>query len=396
LYRFENHDRRYRDVAVCGVAYLLSVGLAARSRLAAVGNGCIWDGWSYCRMAVGELGERPFNRRPLVPLLARLTGIESPPKAFLAVDLIAIAVLAIGVWALTRRCVDALGGNPDQASAAATIAACLVMFLPHLHSVFFVPVFTDYAAAALAVAWCALLVSRRPVWSVPVALLAGMAREQNAMVIVVVGLVTAAVVGRLRTPAIASSVVALMAALVDLHQPWRPGSQDWASWTFLETAWRSHSNHPVAVVASMLFAVGLPVFAVVIGRRALWRSDVCRLVLSVALIDLAIAPVAGSDTGRIAFHGAPFLVAAACAWFVVHRQLLVGWIVVVGSLLVWRPWLSLPTDPTTWLRRYTPQDEIGSRWVPFAAVTLVVAAAAVMLMVGEVRVRHNRDRASPD
>jgi hypothetical protein len=78
-----------------GLSAASAVSTLLRQRPLRDSGGCAFpDGLSYCRIALGLAGRRPFNQRPLVPLAARATRART---------LIALAVVAVAVVVSNRR-----------------------------------------------------------------------------------------------------------------------------------------------------------------------------------------------------------------------------------------------------------------------------------------------------
>src|SRR5450755_4679076 len=86
---------------------------------------CGFDGWSWCRMAAGRTGDRPYERRFLVALLVSLTRptLGGAWVRFFVVDAVSVVGLLVGVAALTRRVALHLGAPGSRARHAAVIAA---------------------------------------------------------------------------------------------------------------------------------------------------------------------------------------------------------------------------------------------------------------------------------
>jgi hypothetical protein len=136
---------------------------------------CGFDGWSWCRMATGGTGDRPYERRFLVALLVSLTRpmLGDAWVRFLVIDVVSAAGLLVGVAALTRRVALHLGAPRSRARHAAVIAAStLALAFYPWHFSLQVPVNTDVPSAALGLGWLLLVTSnddRRAWWSVPLA-----------------------------------------------------------------------------------------------------------------------------------------------------------------------------------------------------------------------------------
>ena len=134
------------------------------------------DGESYCAIARGEHGKRPFSRRVGTPAVAHVLP-GSLDGQFRAIALVSLAISAVCSALLARRLARRMGVVDGRTLAATgTAAAAAVLIMPHgLRLALSVPILTDEAGLAVGLVWILLFTSKRAVVStasLPAALLA--------------------------------------------------------------------------------------------------------------------------------------------------------------------------------------------------------------------------------
>lgn len=92
--------------------------------------GCFSDGRWYCAMATGSRGIAPFNRRILVPATVRALHFGTLAQRFRFVDLVSLAVIALGVGVLAGRLARSFGKSMSAARKAAVLAGALTLLAP--------------------------------------------------------------------------------------------------------------------------------------------------------------------------------------------------------------------------------------------------------------------------
>ncbi len=337
-----------RGIAAFTAAMLVWQAVTAE-RIARAG-GCGFDGEQYCAAARGHRIDVPYARRPLVPWLVRHLPGESALDRFVVVDLVALLVAAVLAGVLVVR----LSGSRD----GAVVAGCLVLLQPlTVHAALTYPAATDPAALALGLGWLVLLLGRRPWWSLPVVVLACLAREAWGPLVVAVVVADIAVSGarwRLRV----ATVVAVAAAVTyDYALP----STGPAPTTLhvLRTWLAEHFGSPggVARLAWMLLT-GLGLVPLLLLSRGAWRAvhrPVVVPLVAAAVANAVLAVVGGNDTARLLLPTMAIGIALAVAYAArsphVVRVLVV---LVAGTLAMWRPWLVSPGETAAFLRYYTP------------------------------------------
>ncbi len=346
-----------RLAAAAGLAAAAALAAAAR---AAPLHGAFGDGRAYEAMARGAPGAPPFNRRVLVPALARRGGFAPVAAAGLAAGAATTGLLA-------ARAAREAGAAPGRARGAGLLAAALVPAAPHgARLAAGVPAFNDGPAAALGGAWLLVRGARRPAVraAAPAALLlAALTREQWLLV--------AGALGPRRAEALAGA----LAAGVIAAQPAAPGSEVYPP---REALRRLRTPDGLAEHAWALgFVLGaLPALLPrAVGARR--RSPTTRALLRTAAVQGTLALVGGSDTPRL-LHGAlaalqPAVVGAAAAARR-GRGLAAALAVTVAG---WRP--GAPLEPTLegYERFFLPymQGDLGRR----VRADLVLRAAALAL-----------------
>jgi hypothetical protein len=382
-------------VAVAAAALLAR--WVATGEVTTVGHGCAYaDGESYCSMARGGLAHQPFSRRLVVPALARSVPSESIPRRFLALDILALTVAVGAVAILGYRTANCLGAESRLAWASGALTGSLTAVLPHsFHEAFYLPVLTDFVALAFGLVWFALFTSDRVRWqrlAVPVAVLVVLCREQYALSLFLILVLSAILGDRERKRQAGVSAVLIVTALVlALTRP--SVGEDYASIATLRAVIHSHVSSidgAVGVLVNIFFATGL------VGPLALiWAKTAARLtdhdvrtriLISGALIGgtapAVVSLFSGSDVGRIASHGGPYfiVVATALAGTSWRRAMMYG-PATIATLVAWHPWAVLRGGDQGFLRLYNPQLVPGA--VPVAARSIgllcLIASGAFVL-----------------
>ena len=375
------------------------------------GGGCATiDGRNYCAMAKGRVAQEPFARRVLVPAIVRILPIGSLADRFRAVDIVAIILMVIAGAVVIRRGAVALGADPRRAHWAAIGGGALVGMLPHATRLgLSVPVLTDFAAMGLAMLWFALFTTRSRIaqWvSVPVAAMTVLTREQWALPIVAIGIVATVWPAIVRRRVGVASVAAVLVALgVAFSQPTHGayasglgafGNQIKAS-ILTPHGWLMY-------LVNVLFAIGfVPAAWFVIARpiitRLPGRPEAALVVggaLVVGLVQLPLTVFSGYDIARIAANAAGFLIVAtfAAVAYAGCDVLLVA--LAAGSVLFWRPWITLSGPMNHYLQLYVPQaTPHGVRnaaiWVAGSAAICLIVSVGVRSLNPELRaIAHPR------
>jgi hypothetical protein len=300
-------------VAVAALAAML-VRQRAITGLGGCGTG---DGVSYCAMARGKLGRRPFSHRPLVPAIARVVSAAldtTVRHSFLVIALCGFVLTLVAIVALGRRVALRTGIDARKAARIGALAAVLWAVTPlALRFVLLAPVLTDSLGTALLVAWLAALLARsrhRFTWVLApmVAVLATLAREVNAATIAatcIVALGVHIVSIRRAGATIAATTAAL---LFDLTRPGLPNTvvSNLPSDTF-----RYWTEHPGPTLRALLMGVGFALLALLptVWIRMSRRLPTPRPV--VVLLPAAVVPIllsaGGLDLPRLSSPATPVL-----------------------------------------------------------------------------------------
>jgi hypothetical protein len=288
-------DDLRRLAAAAGLAAAAALAAAAR---AAPLHGAFGDGRAYEAMARGAPGAPPFNRRVLMPALARRAGFRAVAAAGLAAGAAATGLLA-------ARVAREAGAGPGRVRSAAALAAALVPAAPHgARLAAQVPAFNDGLAGALGAGWLLARGARGPVaraLAPPVLLVAALTREQWLLV------------AAAQRPGRAEAVAGALALAVVGAQPAAPGGEVYPP---REALRRLRTREGLAEHAwALAFVLGALPVLLPGALRARRRSPTARALLRAAGVQGALALVGGSDTPRL-LHGAllpllPSLVGAA-------------------------------------------------------------------------------------
>ena len=388
-----------RDAGILGViaAAVAVVTVAAVvwcllfTRVAEWNSGCADDGIRYCAMAIGHLTGIPTSRRVLFPALLRVLHPPNPalgdganydglPALARGLNLAFLAGICLEVALLTRRACDVLGVPRPRRTAVQIIAVGLILLEPFgFRWTYFYPVLTDPLAIFLGLGWLLLATSQgRARWlAIPVALLAGVTREEW-LVLIMVGSVTQLLMERSRRQLVLTGLTAA-ALLIAAEIVFRaPSDGDDYKGDFIGFArhivfdyFIGDSKGRQVLAWSILFALGLlPLLVLTLTRGAgrlflaevRQRSGLFPAALAMTLLVLASAPL-GFDLHRNLSLVIPILLPFALAVAATNRRAdLELAAILVGTILVWRPFHTL--DGT--------KDAYLNFWELFAVDTNVV------------------------
>lgn len=370
---------RLRGV-LAGVAMVTAVILTVATLSIRPVAGCAFaDGESYCAVARGELAHRPFNRRPLVPLLVRLFHPGGIISGFQFWALLSLGFLVVGVAALTASLTATVTARRNDL-ASPLMAASLVLLMPHgVRLAWVYPVFTDITAMALGVFWLVILASRRPGFAPLVALLAVLCREQWAVPVLLVGIWL--ILRRQHAVGWTHVAVAVLGAVVDLTRPH-------TGFSYTTTLQRAAGNfvHQVGPV-SVIVITGV-IAALYLTSRP-WNERVGAQeipLLIVAVFNMCFGVIAGSDVPRLIAAAVPFLICLALAWSSRPGQSPLRLVVTVLSLFVlWRVW-QLPSA-SAYKELFKPFEVPGT---DFRVALEVLLAITVMAYLFWTRTKPDR------
>ena len=357
---------------------------AAHDQPVDVGNGCGWDGASYCAMTQGQLVAEPFSRRVLLPWVVSLFAKDSPVGGFKIVNAIAVVGLVVATLWLLRVLA------PTRFTAAAVLSVgSLVLLNPWTaHLYFTYPVLTDFASAALAISWCATAL--RPTRAFTALgflslVLLGLTREQWPLV--VVGAAWMAVGFGLRTWRWALATTGFAAAVMAFVFT-RPTSAPAGSLTSVIATWVHESFANPEQLARMVFmaitGLGLLAFVPLLRPRSVWRDARLRWICVVAIGDIVVSLFAGGDTDRILMPSGLLLLVVGVVLAVNDPTLVLSWaLLAIATVITWHPFILVGPNPDSWETFYGLRDEpIGQVMnrigTDTAATALFVVCAAVL------------------
>lgn len=374
---------RWRWV-LAGAVAVAAVAVTLRTVLYGGDAGCEFiDGESYCAAARGDAAAVPFNRRPLMPFLVRLVHPGGIAAGFRLWSLLSLAVLAVGVYLLTRRLARATGAG--GAAASAVTAAGLTVLMPHAIRLAWVyPVMTDLTAMALGVVWVLVLSGRRPMAAPVLAFVLVLSREQWVLPVLVVAIWLAR---RHRVNALLHAGAAFAGGLVDLLQP----HSGIVYTTDLRAALR-HLVHIDGIWSAMVVVVVVCLYLA--GRPVPFRPGPLEmLLLLVGGSQAVLGFFGGDDIPRLLAGALPFLLPLALGWSRGTAgdvlRLLAATVVLV---FLWRVWeLPSPTDYSTLFRPY----DLVAVTRPRLDLDIGVAAAAGLLLLASRVVTMRRARSVP-
>jgi hypothetical protein len=297
---------------------------------------------------------------------------------------VVLLTLALGcVVGIVRHLTQGLGAR--RRNAAAAVAAALTVLAPFtVHFTLTYRANSDAGALALGLLWL-LLVLRRSNWAVPAAAAVCLAREEWAVIVVVVCLVD--LVGwrarwrsDLACAVTAGAAVALDFALPHTGPPY-PGLLG-----VVRTSLRHHlvtAGGPERLAWMLVVGLGLvPLLLVLpevraLERRALWLSA------TGSAVAVVLAVVGGTDTSRIVLPAAVVLSTLAVAAVARSERTAVVvalGIAFLGSAILWRPWEVVPGSAAGWLSAFEPYDLPDATFWPRLVADARVAVATVVAM----------------
>ena len=366
-----------------------AVASVARSALIAVPLGCYADGAVYCAMAEGQLGVAPHSRRVLAPFVVRLMDVGSLANRFRVLDAVCLLLAAVACFVLTRRVAAGAGAAPSAASAAGVAAAALLVASPFgLRALVFVPVFTDTPALAFGLLALVAITSepQSPTSRVAAAVAAGatvLTREAWLLPLVAAAALAAPPGWRQRARAAAPvAIVGGICFVAVLFAPRTPADFDQLQLSLdLLERYFLHAGGFAALTWSLLFAVGLlPALVVARPRRAIARTELA--LLAAAGVHLAQTVVGGGEAPRIASPAMACLLVVGVAWVAARPdRLLPGLVLLVGTAIVWRPWVALYTA-SDYEHYFTPHGLHGvlrHRVLVDGSIAAVALAVAVIV-----------------
>jgi hypothetical protein len=332
---------------------------------------CGYDGWSWCRMAVGENGYDPYQRRFLLPLLVSVTRptLENAWVRFLVIDLLASVGLLACVGVFTKRLALRIGASLQASRLAAVMAASLLSlpFYPWHYS-FMVPSNTDIASTALGTTWLLVLTSDRArnSWiSVPLAFLTQACRDMWGPPMLMVLLVLYVLVKSRRPLAVANAIAVLAAAAVSLLEPAAIGTT-FPSWhTVIDGQLRDNfgSLHGFVIyVWLVMLGIGFVSLLALPTLRYVRRDPMIASLWTFIVVQFVVATTTGGTTDRYLFPAFAVLVPLSAAWVASRRSVAHEYMFIVAaaaSIGLWRPWFTLSGHVSGILRFY---DQFVDPW----------------------------------
>lgn len=365
---------------------------------------CGFDGWSWCRMATGGTGDRPYERRFLVALLVSLTRptLGDAWVRFFVVDAVSVAGLLVGVAALTRRVALHLGAPRSRGRDAAIIAAsALALGFYSWHFSLQIPVNTDVPSAALGLCWLLVVTSgddRRAWWSVPLACATQASRDTWAAPLLLACGVLLLLVPSRRRLAVANAFAVGVAIGISLLVHATPGSYTPALPAVFSAQLRSNfgSIHGLVIYLWLVaFGLGaLSLFALPTLHRAR-RDPVLAVPWALAIGSVAVATVAGGTTDRYLLPTLVVLLGLGLGWVASRRSLALD-VALIPALAVtvgiFRPWETMSGSVPVILKVYDPFIQPWSINKPLLLQHLagIAVAAAVGALVAGIVVAVQR------
>ena len=404
------HLYRRVDVKSIGVvaaifvtAACLSIGVFV-TRPVSIKPDCYTDGHYYSAVTQGHAVAEPFNRRPFVPVVARLLP-GSLPSRYHAIAFTSLVVAAFVSAALPRRIAYRLTVRDQRERVAVMIAAAAtVIVLPHgLRFALSVPVLVDMPALAAGLTWIFLFTSRNvyvEAASVPAAIVAVATRELWAMV-VVAACVIALVRGR-RLVAIANATAAVLTYRW-VHNIAPVGSVlVYPSDALTLKYWferRFRDNTELAqMVWGTVFAVGLMPLVFLFRWPFRWlhaelvqqRDLTAVTLLASGILLVGSAPFLGSDQTRLAYPGGVLLVTVAFPWIAANPQLgTQSVLLALATLFLWAPTHALIATGDEYRSFYRP-------WTRTESGLAVSLAAVITCVLLQVALQSRTGRTKPD
>lgn len=385
-------------------ALAISSVLLALSAVAAIGQlvwsqririygGCGWDGYFYCAMLRGGTVPEPFNRRILLPFLAK--HVETNGLAgFWVVNILSLIMATIvGMYIAWRlrplegtRAFAAWGMVPPLLVGAAFLSA-----RNSFHILATYPALSDPLALLLLLSVVALVVlpvipSTR-LLLVPLCFLAPLSREQLAPVLFLALVLAAAMHLVPWLPALVGAAAAVAGGTYAFNQPHSGPSQSttttlrlWLDQDF--GSWQGFLRFSV-----MLFLAFGPfvLLSGTIRARGRTRPPVLWLA-AVAVIFTAVSAFGGGDTDRILFPAGLLLaLAVVVACSASARGLLAISVIGAAYFVQQEPLHAVSGDPAQWLRffglRVTTLDTVVKNGLVPSLIALPIAVVGLWLMV---------------
>ncbi|HVA20903.1 MAG TPA: hypothetical protein VNN74_02260 [Candidatus Micrarchaeia archaeon] len=346
------------SVAVALIAVVRTLLLAGHIN---ANGGLGYDGINYDGMVRGVVQPAPWGQRIVLPELIRLLHLPSQdiPRAFLLVNMAALAAIVAGAFILARRLALAGGADPVRARAAALIVGSLLISMTAgFRWIWFYPVLVDPFASALGVWWYASATtpSRTRQWlGVPLAGLAA-ATHQFWGPIIVAGALARIVLARDRSDrriflaGIASTAVGVLAsAAVPTHGR---DPSDTLNSMIGHIGSMVHTSYGVEnLTFAMLVSFGLlPITligAAISQRRRLAgapthgasaRSLAAPMLVMTACCLLESVAVGGDEQRHLFYAGAPFILAITLGCCATRRSGDLNLVLaILVSLVIWQP-----------------------------------------------------------
>lgn len=368
-----------------------AVSMLARQQPIRDSGGCAFpDGLSYCRMARGLAGRKPFNQRPLVPLAARSTRAITDLNLVSSFRIVAVAglLLTLGALAALGYVISLRAGTSRRHAVAIALAAPALWFVTPfaLRFALTAPVLTDELATALAITWLALLFApwrRRWTWVLApmAAVLATLSRETAFVTIAATCVVAGALRVIARRDAYLNVGAAALAAVFDVTRPFQPSSYDalssWAKWL---GRW---FDAPRASITALLMGVGFAVAALLPGvvsrvTRAVPQPRYVGVLLPAAVVPLFLATFGGVDVARLGSAATPVLSLLLAFYLVLVARTGQILIVAVGAAIFirgWHPFREVARSQPGYVAHFFGRTTFGTATL----VALAAVAAAVVV-----------------
>jgi hypothetical protein len=373
--------------AMLGLMTLWSAIVTLRHRANA--NCLTPDNKAYCDLARGAHAvAEPFNRRPLLPFIVRLLPVDNVTTGFRAVNMLSLLMAAAAVAILTMR-VTRGRTSPVMCALAGVISGCLVILMPHgLRLAWIFSDLTDVAALALGAIWVVTLTGRRSWLAWPWALAAITCREQWVAAVVCVA---AWFLWTKRTSLGVSHLAAALAgAIIVLSRPHTAVSYTTnprASFGVMQRAGLSGMTWVLLVFGALFVALLIAVRP----RRRLTELEVILLIVAVAQLLLGV--VGGSDMSRLIAPSLPFFVCLAVGWSMSAGGSLGLASVSAAYVLLWHPWQV--TAPTGLGYRLLTRPYADPGWLDRFRHDMAVALPVLGLLVVVGVVKAGAGRAGP-
>jgi hypothetical protein len=336
-------------------------------------NGCGFDGYFYCAMLKGTVVPKPFNRRILLPFLAKQVDTNGLAGFWVVnlLSLVAATLLAMYVAWRLRPLAGAQAPVAYRVVPPLLVGAAFLSARNTFHLIATYPALTDplgllLLVGAVALVVCPVLPSTR-LLLIPVCFLAPLAREQLAVVLVLALLLAGAMrlLPWLQTLAAAGATVA--GGAFALHQPHKgvsqcvknelvvvpcPQSIGSTFRFFVDVDFGSWSGF-FRFGVMLLLALGPFVFLVGTFHAKAWRSRFALWIVGVAAIFTAVSILGGGDTDRIVTPAGLLLALALVISVGRSPTALLGLVFVFVAYFVQQePFRAVSGESTAWLAFY--------------------------------------------